>query len=227
LENYFMKKINLWLILTLALALVLSACSPKTATPATLTFTDGLGRTVTLASPAQKIVSLAPSATEMLYAVGAGSQMIGRDSFSNYPAEAATLTDIGGSNGNYSYESIAALKPVLVVAAEINTADQVKALTDLGLTVYYISNPKSIDDLFTTLVTVGQLTGHEAEAKTLSESLAARVQAVKEAVSKAATTPWSSMNWTAAIHPNPGRAALALTWTNSSPWLAARTLAQV
>ncbi len=184
-----MKKNNFWLIFTLVFAVLLSACSPKDATPATLTFTDGLNRTVSLAAPAQKIVSLAPSATEMLYAVGAGNQMIGRDSFSNYPEEAKLLTDIGGSNGNYSYESIAALKPDLVVAAEINTADQVKALTDLGLTVYYIANPKSIDDLFTTLVTVGQITGHEKDAKALSDSLRARVKAVKDTVAKAATTP--------------------------------------
>lgn len=201
-----MKKINFWLILTLALGLALSACSPKvTATPADvatlapteavttatqpLTFTDGLGRTVTLAAPAQKIVSLAPSTTEMLYAVGAGDQMVGRDSFSNYPEEATTLTDIGGSNGAYSYDAIAALQPDLVVAAAINTEDQVKSLTDLGLTVYYVGNPTSLEELYNSLDTLGEITGHKEAAIDLTDSLNTRVQTVLDAVARADTKP--------------------------------------
>jgi iron complex transport system substrate-binding protein len=184
----------------LTLTLLLAACAPAAATPATapaptdtpsaeaptaaptavpaapaLTFTDGLGRTMTLPAPAQKIVSMAPSNTEILFAVGAGSQVIGRDEFSDYPAEAKNLPSIGGSMGQYSYEQVAALKPDLVLASEINTPEQVKALEDLGLTVYYLSNPKSLEDLYTNLATVAQLTGHDAEAATLIDSLRARV----------------------------------------------------
>lgn len=201
-----MKKTNFWLILTLALGLALSACSPKaTVSPtdvatvaptveaatvaAPLSFTDGLGRTVTLAAPAQKIVSLAPSTTEMLYAVGAGDQMVGRDSFSNYPEEATTLSDIGGSNGAYSYDAIAALQPDLVVAAAINTEDQVKSLTDLGLTVYYVGNPTNLEDLYNSLDTLGELTGHKETAVDLTDSLNARVQTVLDAVASAHTAP--------------------------------------
>ena len=184
-----MKKLSLGLIVVLAFSVLMAACSPVQSAGAALTFTDGLGRTVSLSAPAQKIVSLAPSATEILYAVGAGSQVIGRDSFSNYPEAAKTVTDIGGSMGDYSYEAITALHPDLVVAAEINTADQVKALEDLGLTVYYIANPASFDDLFATFETVGQLTGHASEAKDLSASLSFRVKTVKETVAKATTIP--------------------------------------
>ncbi len=197
-----MKKINLWLALALSLTLALSACAPKTAVAPTaavaeieapvaesLSFVDGLGRTVTLDAPAETVVSLAPSTTEMLYAVGAGDQVVGRDSFSNYPEEATTLADIGGSNGAYSYESIAALEPDLVIAAAINTEDQVKALTDLGLNVYYVANPVTLDDLYVSLYTVGELTGHADEARALTNSLSARVESVKETVAKADTTP--------------------------------------
>jgi iron complex transport system substrate-binding protein len=190
-----MKKINFWLILTLAFGLALSACAPQaTTTPAEtaagpLTFTDGLGRTVTLAAPAQKIVSLAPSTTEMLYAVGAGPQMVGRDSFSNYPEEATTLADIGGSNGAYSYDAIAALQPDLVVAAAINTEDQVKSLTDLGLTVYYVGNPTSFEELYKSLEALGEMTGHNEEAINLTDSLNTRVQKVLDTVAAAETTP--------------------------------------
>ncbi len=140
----------------LTLTLVLAACAPATPTPAPaptdapaaevptvapttvpaapeLSFTDGLGRAVTLPAPAQKVVSMAPSNTEILFAIGAGSQVVGRDEFSDYPAEAKSLPSIGGSMGQYSYEQVAALKPDLVLAGGINTPEQVKALEDLGI----------------------------------------------------------------------------------------------
>lgn len=177
------------IVLLLTLAVSCSSLPLKAAGTSTITLTDGLGRTVSLAAPAQRIVSLAPSATEILYAVGAGSQMVGRDSFSNYPEKALNLADVGGSMGDYSYEAITALNPDLVIAAEINTADQVKALEDLGLNVYYIANPVDFAGLFQVIQTVGQLTGHEANAKELTDSLSVRVETVKNTIAKATTTP--------------------------------------
>lgn len=198
-ENYFMKKMPSLLSLLVILTLALSACTTATptavataaptATSTAISVVDGLGRTVTLAAPAQRIVSLAPSATEMLYAVGAGDQVVGRDSFSDYPEAAQSLTDVGGSSGDYSYETITSLNPDLVIAAEINTADQVKALEDLGLTVYYVANPVDFTDLFEKMTTIGQLTGHAAEAQTAVDGLSQRVDAVQTAVATATTTP--------------------------------------
>jgi len=155
----------------------------------TITMTDGLGRTVTLAAPAQRIVSMAPSATEILYAIGAGDQMVGRDSFSDFPTEAANLTDVGGSMNEYSYETITSLNPDLVIAAGINTTDQVKALEDLGLTVYYIANPTDFDGLYQIIEDVGKLTGRSEEATTLTDSLAERVKTVKDKIATATDTP--------------------------------------
>ena len=199
-----MKKLKFLLSLLLVFTLLLSACTsaaaptaaavtPTTAaatpTAASLTFTDGLNRTVTLKSPAQRIVSLAPSVTEMLFAVGAGAQVVGRDSFSDYPASVTSLTDVGGSSGAYSYETITSLHPDLVIAAQINTADQVKALENLGLTVYYVSNPVDFSDLFNEMVTLGKLSGHESAAQTAADALNKRVQAVKVTIAKAASQP--------------------------------------
>lgn len=193
-----MKKFaSLSLILTLLLVLV-SACNsspvslastPEAVADSPITLTDGLGRTVTLDAPAQRIVSLAPSTTEILYAVGAGSQMVGRDSFSDFPEEAAFLADVGGSMGDYSFEAVAALNPDLVVATEINTAEQVKSLEDLGLTVYYFANPTDFDGLYQIIQTTGQLTGHESEAAALTDSLSQRVQAIADKVATATSTP--------------------------------------
>src|SRR5688572_13700159 len=117
------------LLITLLVAL-LTACAPQ-ATPvpatepptSTLTFTDGLGRKVTLNGPAQQIVSLAPSNTEILFAIGAGDQVIGRDQLSNFPPEAETVTDIGPAFQELNTELIVSLKPDLVLAAEINTPE--------------------------------------------------------------------------------------------------------
>lgn len=170
-----------------------SATSAATATTAPaaagLSLTDGLGRVVSLAAPARKVVSLAPSNTEILFAVGAGAQTIGRDEFSDYPEAAKSLPSVGGSNGNYSVEQIAALKPDLVLAAEINTPEQVKALTDVGLTVYYLSNPKTLEDLYTNIETVAKLTGHEADGAPLVASLQARVAAVDAKIAPLSARP--------------------------------------
>jgi iron complex transport system substrate-binding protein len=172
--------------------LVVSACGPAITpapTAAPISLTDGLGRAVTFSHTAQKVVSLAPSNTEILFAIGAGKQTIGRDEFSDYPAEAKSLPSVGGSMGKYNIEQIAALKPDLVLAAEINTPEQVKTLSDLGLTVYYLSNPKTLEDLYTNLETVAKLTGHEGDAASLVASLKIRVAAVDAELAPISSRP--------------------------------------
>lgn len=169
------------LILTLLIAL-LAACAPQAASTGPLTFTDGLGREVTLAAPAQRIVSLAPSNTEILFAIGAGGQVVGRDDFSDYPEAASVVADIGSAYQNLNTELIVSLKPDLVLAAEINTPEQVKQLEDVGLTVYYLNNPTTLEGLYANLELVAQLTGHEVDAAALVESLMARVAAVDEKI---------------------------------------------
>ncbi len=192
------------LIFTLLLAL-LAACAPQTtptvvpatqaatAVPATeavgITLTDGLGREVTLDGPAQRIISLAPSITEMLFAVGAGSQTVGRDEASNYPDEALNVTSIGTTYSDLNTEAILALEPDLVIAAEANTPEQVKSLEDLGITVYYLKNPVTFAELYEQVELFGQFTGHEEEAKALAESLAARVDVVTTAVANVTEKP--------------------------------------
>lgn len=151
-------------------------------TPEPITLTDGTGRAITLEAPPQRIVSLAPSNTEILFAVGAGSQVVGRDMFSDYPPEALDAADIGGGFGQINMEVIAMLQPDLILAADINPPEQVKGLEDLGYTVFTLPNPTDMTGMFANLITVGQLTGHEAEAQQLIDSLQDRVAAVEEKV---------------------------------------------
>jgi iron complex transport system substrate-binding protein len=171
-----------FLLVTLLIGL-LAACSPQAApTEAALTFTDGLGRTVTLNGPAQRVISLAPSNTEILFAIGAGKQVAGRDQLSDFPEEAKAVTDIGSTFDALNTELIVAQKPDLVLAAEINTPEQVKQLENLGLTVYYLKNPTTLEGMYDNLMLVAQMTGHTEEAAQLVESLKARVDAVDKKI---------------------------------------------
>jgi len=177
------------LLITLLIAL-LAACAPQaTPTATALTFTDGLGRQITLAGPAQHVVSLAPSNTEILFAIGAGSQVIGRDQLSDFPEAAKTVTDVGSTFDALNTEQIVSLKPDLVLAAEINTPEQVKQLTGLGLTVYYLKNPHTLEEMYGNLEIVAQLTSHEEETATLIESLKKRVAAVDEKIAPISSRP--------------------------------------
>jgi len=193
------KKSTLLTITALLIAILLAGCGSAAPiptatptlepTPVPISSTDGLGRSITLVEPAQRIVSLAPSNTEILYAIGAGAQVVGRDEFSNYPEAALDLPTVGGSFGGYNDEAIVNLEPDLVLAAEINTPEQVSALEDLGLTVYYLSNPTNLDGMYANLMTLAMLTGHEAETQTLVDGLQVRVEAVLEKASNVESQP--------------------------------------
>jgi iron complex transport system substrate-binding protein len=180
------------LILILTLGLLLSACGPSApVTPAaeTTTFTDDLGNTIELTGTPQAIVSLSPSTTEILFAIGAGGQVVGRDEFSVYPEAALEVTDIGAMWDELPSEAILALEPDLVVAAQIISEDQVAALRDLGLNVYWQANPTSYEGLWENLRDFGRLTGHEAETETLIADLAARVEAVQDKIAPVSEPP--------------------------------------
>ena len=197
--------------LGLALILLIGACAPAvtptlvpptvrptfspTASPtnqppaAPLTLTDGLSHTIQLSTPPQRIISLAPSNTELVFAIGAGAQLIGREALSDYPAEAAKVTSIGSAYDKLNTEAIVALKPDLILAAEITSPDQVKSLQGLDLTVYRLPNPKTYDDLYQNIKTVGQITGQIDGAQKLIDALKTRFAAVIDKVKGATTRP--------------------------------------
>ena len=169
------------LVLLAALALVAVGCQAAQAPSGEpLQWTDGLGRQVALLAPAERIVSLAPSNTEILFAVGAGAQVVGRDELSDFPVEANTVSSIGSTFGQLNTEAIVALQPDLVLAASITAPEQVQALEDLGLTIYLLPNPDDFEGLYQNLQAVGELTGRQEGAAELAASLEARVTAVAE-----------------------------------------------
>jgi len=194
--------------LVLALGLALGACGAPAAltastqaappvapaTPSlppapTVEAVDGAGQTIRLAGPAQRIVSLAPSNTEILFAIGAGGQMVGRDEFSNYPEAAKALPAIATGMGRLNTEAVVALQPDLILAAEITPPDQVETLRGLGLTVFVVTNPKEFEGLYANIQAVGTLTGRGTEAQGLAGELRDRVTAVGQKLNAATTSP--------------------------------------
>ena len=120
--------------------------APPTATPVPVVVTDSAGRKVTLAGVPQRLVSLAPSNTEILFALDLGRQVVGVDAFSDFPAEAKTLTQVGGSGNKFNFEQIVALKPDLILAASTTTPEAIKKLEDLKLPVVVIGTASTTFD---------------------------------------------------------------------------------
>ena len=146
------------------IALLLPALLLMATLQAQVAVEDDLGHTVTLASPAQRVVSLAPHATELLYAVGAGNQLVGAVEHSDWPPEARKLSRVGGYS-RLDLEAILALEPDLVVAWDSgNPQGQLQRLRDLGLTVY-TSEPRALADIPQALVRLGTLTGHKEQGR--------------------------------------------------------------
>jgi iron complex transport system substrate-binding protein len=158
-------------------------------TPETILITDDQDRSVSVSVPAQRIVSLAPSNTEILFAIGAGAQVVGRDAFSDFPAEASTVVEVGGSFGELNTEVILAQSPDLVLASHLTPLEQIEALDNLGLTVLSLPNPKNLEGMYDNVRLVARLTGHQSEAENLIEELKNRVAAVEGRITLAKDRP--------------------------------------
>jgi iron complex transport system substrate-binding protein len=129
---------------------------------------DDLGRTVTLPSVPARIVSLAPSVTETLFALGAGDQIIGVTDFCNYPEETRLKARVGGMV-NPNIEVIAALKPdLIVISMEGNIREDFARLTGFGVPVF-VTNPRTLNDIRRSIEQLGILTNRVSEATLLTQ----------------------------------------------------------
>lgn len=206
------KKLTVILTIFIAFGVVLSACGAPAATPtatvaptkkptrtptgntipaATSTPTpipvsilDGLGRRINMVQPASRIVSISPGNLEILCAIGAQDQVVGRDEFSDYPPEASVIPTVGSSLQKLNPEVIAQLKPDLVLLAEITPPEQISALEALGLVVFYVANPTDLDSMYQNILTIAALVGREKEAVHLVTSLRQRVTNVMRIVAR-------------------------------------------
>jgi len=141
------------------------------------TFRDALGRSVTLNSPARRIVSLAPNLTEILYSLGLGDRVVGVTQFSYYPPEAAQKPKVG-SYANLNVEGIISLSPDLAIGtADGNMPGVIKLLEQAGIPVYVV-NPRRVRDVIETIGRLGELCDVPEKAKSLCSRLDRRVSRI-------------------------------------------------
>ncbi|MBS3873360.1 MAG: cobalamin-binding protein [Firmicutes bacterium] len=172
-----MKKLSL-LALIAILALVAAGCAPITALfQRPIVLTDDFGRQITLEKPAVRIVSLAPSTTELLFALGLSDKIVGVTEFCNYPALAQTKEKVGGF-GPPSVEKIVSVKPDLVVAASLHQA-VVEQLEQLNIPVLAV-DPKNIAQVIANAALLGQATGTTRQAQAIEQELTAAMREVEE-----------------------------------------------
>jgi iron complex transport system substrate-binding protein len=161
----------------LVVAWLLLVASPASA----LTVRDMLGREVTLSAPPQRIVSLVPSVTEVIFALGGEGRLVGRTDFCDYPAAALTKPSVGGMV-NPNLETLVTLKPDLVFATdEGNREDTIRQLGRLRIAVYLVHANRVVETL--DLITrVGTLIERQADVPRVSGEMLRRIDAVRKAV---------------------------------------------
>jgi ABC-type Fe3+-hydroxamate transport system substrate-binding protein len=162
-----------------SLAVVLAACGAREAPPAD-GLVDDLGHPVALAGPAQRIVSLSPSTTELLFAIGAGGSVVGRTRWCDFPPEAATVPSVG--DGLYpNLELVLSRKPDLVVFyASAANQGVITRLEGLGLAAASVRLDR-LDDLPRAARLLGRLTGATARADSLATRFAAGLDSARAA----------------------------------------------
>jgi iron complex transport system substrate-binding protein len=150
-----------------------------------VTITDDDGQSVTLSNRPQRIVTFAPSNTEIVFALGLGPRLVGvSGKFDDYPPQARTIQQIGGS-GDFgvdpNLERLVALHPDLMLA--ISGGDEwKKRVREIGIPLFTI-NATDFDDLLHDILTVGRLTGASEMAAALTKRMAARAKEIHDAVS--------------------------------------------
>jgi iron complex transport system substrate-binding protein len=147
------------------------------ATDAVLSVVDDTGVVVTLAHPATRIISLAPSMTELLFSLGAGERILGVMDYSDYPAQALQIPVVGRFD-MLDMEQIVALQPDLVVAwLTGNPRNAIQRLKDLGIAVY-TAEPDSMLSISEHLLRLGELTGQGGQAENLSQQLLSQLATI-------------------------------------------------
>lgn len=148
-----------------------------------LTITDSLGREVTLTAQPSRIISLAPSNTEILFAVGAGDALVGVTKYCNYPEAAKSIDQIGGfSAKTISIETIVALKPDVVFSGDESQQTVIDALAQANIPVIAIK-AENFAAVYENINLIGQATNHPTEAAQVVAKMQARIDAVTAKIS--------------------------------------------
>lgn len=167
----------LWMSLT-ALLISCGAAPPPEQSPATVVRIDSVGRSVAVPANPQRIVSLAPSASELIYALGGAGLVIAVDDYSPLPPDGRDLPRVGAFT--LDYEAIAALAPDLVVGANITPSEQIERIGDLGVPVWIVDST-SVAGISPALARLAAAIGRTEAVAPLTAGLGRRLQQVAAA----------------------------------------------
>lgn len=179
------------LMVTFALAFTGCANNSKTDSASTAkdtaypyTYTDSKGDSVTIESEPQKIVSVAPSVTETVFALGKGSELVGRTDYCNYPDEAKSVESIG-SLTDPNIEKIIELKPDVVIGSTHFKDDVKKKLEDLGIKIVVLDDAKTIDSAYDSILKVGNILNANKEANDIVDSNKKKIEEIQSKIKDA------------------------------------------
>ena len=150
------------------------------------TVTDGRGKSVTIPAAPQRIVSLAPSNTEILYALGLDSRIAGVTAQCDFPPDAKKKPNVGGYP--ISAEKVLVLNPDLVVTVGSINTKETEALEQAHIPVVAV-NPKTLADVYAAIKCIGQATGTDTQADIITETMQAEIEATEKALAKSNNRP--------------------------------------
>jgi len=190
---------NWFLVALLSIVLVLTACTTPVETP-TQYVVDDLGRLVAINGTPQRIISLAPSNTEILFALGLGDEVVGVTMYCDYPPEAQDNEKVGDYYGP-DIEKIIALQPDLILATDFHRFDLIPALEQQGFAVFAVA-PQTLDDVLASIQKIGEITVREAEASQLVNGMRSKIAEIEEQTRELEQKPtvfymtWHDPMWT-------------------------------
>jgi iron complex transport system substrate-binding protein len=188
-ESTKKSKLRQWIFPILFISLIFAnfACrsqdTSSTKPASTRELTDDAGKRVQIPDRVDRIVSLAPNLTEIVFAVGAGSSLVGNTTYCDYPAEAKRVEKVGDTL-HPSLERIIALKPQVVL---VSTSSQLEVFTEQLKSqniVVFVTDPHDLEGVFRSIEQVGEIAGRSDQAKSVVASLRARAKSVEDRVSQ-------------------------------------------
>ena len=198
--NQILARGTNWSLATLlSIVLVLAACTTPVETPPQYVV-DDLGRLVAVNGTPQRIISLAPSNTEILFALGLGDEVVAVTMYCDYPAEALDKEKVGDYYGP-DIEKIIALQPDLILATDFHRFDLIPALEQQGFAVFAVA-PQTLDDVLESIQKIGEITGREAEASQLVNGMRSKIEEIEEQTKELEQKPsvlymtWHDPMWT-------------------------------
>ena len=192
---------TIWCLALLSVALVLTGCTEEWQPTESVQYVvDDLGRLVAINGTPQRIISLAPSNTEILFALGLGDRVAGVTAYCDYPPQALDKEKVGDYYGP-DIEKIIALQPDLILATDFHRFDLIPALEEHGLTVFAVA-PQTLDDVLESIQRIGEITGKEAEASELVNGMKGKITEIEEQTKTLEQKPsvfymtWHDPMWT-------------------------------